>query len=190
MKIHLLAALVLLTFGRLFAQDETPSANRLFAGGNFGLSLGRYTLINVSPQVGYRFSNRVAAGMGLNLQYASHKERIADKDYSKTSQGITGLNLFGRFYPVQNIFLQVQPEANYIFGKTTYYLSNDYQPLPAPQTFKNDSEIVPCFFVGGGYATAAGRGTFLVTVLYDVIQQPNSPYGNRPIVSFGYNIGL
>ena len=166
----------------LFAQEEPQK--KFFTGGNFGLSFGRYTVINVSPQLGYRFSRFVSAGLGLNLQYLSIKEKDwQGADYSKTSQGITGLNLFGRFYPVQNIFLQVQPEGNYIFGRIKYY-------QPMEQTFKLDAEIVPCFLVGGGYSMPAGRGYFLTTVLYDVLQRPNSPYGNQPIVNVGYNIGF
>ena len=168
----------------LFAQEEATPQKKFFTGGNFGLTLGRYTIINVSPQIGYRFNRFVAAGLGLNLQYASVKEKDSSgNDYSKTSQGITGLSLFGRFYPVQNIFLQVQPEGNYIFGRIKYY-------QPMVQTFKLDAEIVPAFLIGGGYSMPAGRGYFLTTVLYDVLQRPNSPYGNQPIVNFGYNFGF
>ncbi|GAA4728275.1 hypothetical protein [Flavisolibacter ginsenosidimutans] len=167
----------------LFAQEENPR-QKFFTGGNFGLTLGRYTVINVSPQIGYHFNRFVAAGLGLNLQYASVKEKDwSGNDYSKTSQGITGLSLFGRFYPVQNVFLQVQPEGNYIFGRIKYY-------QPMVQTFKLDAEIVPAFLIGGGYSMAAGRGYFLTTVLYDVLQRPNSPYGNQPVVNFGYNFSF
>lgn len=163
----------------LHAQEEGEKEKKFFTGGNFGLTFGRYTILNVSPQIGYRFNRFVSAGLGLNLQYASVKETYGGQDYSKTSQGITGINLFGRFYPVQTIFLQAQPELNYIFGKIKFY-----QP---PQSFKLDTEIVPCFLVGGGYAVPVGKGSFLTTVLYDVMQRPNSPYGNQPIVNFGYN---
>lgn len=162
---------------------EGAKGEKFFAGGNFGVSLGRYTLVNLSPQVGYRFNRFVAAGVGFNLQYASLKEKYNGRDYSKTSQGITGLNVFGRFYPADRFFLQVQPEGNYIFGNIKYY-------QPTEQTFKLDAEIVPCFLVGGGYSVPAGRGRFLTTVLYDVIQQPNSPYGNQPIVNVGYNFNF
>jgi len=44
--------------------------------------------------------------------------------------------------------------------------------------------------MGGGLATPAGRGAMLFTVMYDVLQDPNSPYGNRPVVNIGYNFNF
>jgi len=185
-KLVLMIALVCCTTVLLAQNDENldgAKKEKFFAGGNFGLSFGSYTLINVSPQVGYRFNKYLSAGMGLNLQYASQKERFNGRDYSKTSQGIAGLNLFTRFYPVQQFLIQVQPEINYIFGKIKYY-------QPTEQTYKMDAEIVPNLLIGGGYAVPTGRGSFITTIMYDVLQRPNSPYGNRPIINFGYNFSL
>jgi transcriptional regulator with XRE-family HTH domain len=157
---------------------------KLFFGGNFGLTFGNYTLINVSPQIGYRFTERLAAGMGVNMQYVSFKERDfrTNNVLYKTSQGVAGLNVFGRAYPIRQFFVQLQPELNYIFGKQTYY-----QPR---EEFKMDAEIVPSVLAGGGMAIPGGRGAFLVSIFYDVLQHKNSPYGRKPVYSFGYNIGF
>ena len=186
-KIVLLAALVL-SCNFLFAQDDEETQgfqkDRLFAGGNFGLSFGRYTLINLSPQIGYRFNRFLSSGIGLNLVYASQKEKdIYGNDFSKTSQWVTGLNLFARFYPSQKFLIQLQPEANYIFGNIKYY-------QPTETKYKLDAEIVPSLLAGGGLVMPTERGAFITTVMYDVLQRPNSPYGNRPIVNFGYNINF
>ncbi|HVG14715.1 MAG TPA: hypothetical protein VM935_07135, partial [Chitinophagaceae bacterium] len=157
----------------------------LFVGGNFGLTFGNFTLINVSPQIGYRFNRYLAAGTGLNLQYISIKEKYTDGSlYSKTSQGVTGLNVFGRVYPIRQFMLQVQPEANYVFGKQIFY---DSDPR---QEYNLNSEIVPSLLMGGGLVLPSGRGAFIASVFYDVLQKENSPYGNRPILNFTYNIGL
>lgn len=158
---------------------------KLFLGGNFGLTFGDYTLINVSPQLGYRFTNFVAAGVGINGQYISIKERDYNGDlYSKFSRGVAGLNVFGRVYPIQNIMLQVQPEANYVFGKDKYYDTNP------PQVYKSDAAIVPSLLVGAGGVIPSGRGAMIISIFYDVLQRANSPYGKRPIYNFGYNIGF
>lgn len=186
--IKYLAFVVLICFSNsLMAQkedaDEGADPNRWFFGGNFGLTFGDYTLINVSPQVGYRFTERVAAGGGVNLQYASIKERYSNGDaYRKISQGVTGLNLFGRVYPIQNFMLQLQPEANYVFGRVKYY--------DATPNSKLNGKIVPSLLAGGGLVFPSGRGALIMAVFYDVLQDPNSPYSNKPVINFGYNIGF
>lgn len=184
MKKLILSLGLLLGTTLAFSQDEDGGKqSKFFGGGNFGLSLGRYTLVNLSPQVGYRFNRFLGAGLGMNLVYASQKEKYNGQDYSKTIQGITGLNTFVRFYPIQHFMIQVQPEANYIFGKQIFY-------QPVKETYKLDAEIIPSLLVGGGLVTPAGRGAMLFTVMYDVLQDPNSPYGNRPIVNVGYNFNF
>jgi len=173
-----------------FAQDEEEEKKgfqkeRLFFGGNFGLTFGNYTLINVSPQIGYRFTDLFAAGVGINLQYISVKDKYTNGDlYRKTSQGVTGLNVFGRLYPIKQFMIQVQPEANYLFGKEIYYDTDPHQE------YTLDASIVPSLLVGGGLVIPSGRGTFITAVFYDVLQHENSPYGKRPIVNFTYNIGF
>ncbi len=171
-----------------FAQDEVEEEkgfqkDKLFVGGNFGLTFGDYTLINISPQVGYRFTNFVAAGIGLNAQYISLKEYYTNGDPArKVSQGVVGLNVFGRVYPIEQILLQAQPELNYVFGKQTLY-----QPT---QEFKLDAVIVPSLLLGGGLVIPSGGGSFMATVFFDVLQNERSPYGRRPIYNFGYNFSL
>jgi hypothetical protein len=184
MKKISLTALVLCCSLCAFSQreEESTSPDKFFAGGNFGLSLGRYTLINLSPQVGYRFNRFLGGGIGMNLVYASQKEKYNGADYSKTTQGITGLNVFARFYPIQKFMIQVQPEANYIFGNIKYY--------NPPAKYKIDAEIIPSVLVGGGLVTPTARGAMLLTVMYDVLQNPDAPYGNRPIVNVGYNFNF
>jgi len=157
----------------------------LFIGGNFGLTFGDYTLINISPQLGYHFNKTIAAGVGINAQYISYKQRDYNNDpVYKSSRGVGGLNIFGRVYPIQNIMLQVQPEMNYVFGKDTYYTGT-----PAG-TFNRDAVIVPSLLLGGGAVLPAGKGALIASVFYDVLQKDNDPYGRRPIYNFGYNIGF
>src|SRR5437764_10470556 len=98
MKKLVFAIVFALCFFTAFSQEEKsegPKKDKFFAGGNFGLTVGSYTLINLSPQFGYRFNRFLASGVGLNLVYASHKEKdpYTGQDYQKVVQGITGLNV-------------------------------------------------------------------------------------------------
>lgn len=172
-----------------FSQDgdseSSSNDDRFFGGGNFGLSIGRFTLINVSPQIGYRFTEFFAAGAGLNLIYTSNKERdVYGNDYRKTVQGVTGFNVFARAFPARQFLVQVQPELNYIFGNVRYY-----QP-PAAGKYKLDAEIVPSLLAGGGIVVPTGNGSLITTIMYDLLQRTNSPYGSRPVVNVGYNFNF
>ncbi|MFN2457424.1 MAG: hypothetical protein ABR502_04410 [Chitinophagaceae bacterium] len=191
MKRHLLLIAILFHSFFLFAQEEKEEPRKgfkkekLFFGGNFGLTFGDHTLINVSPQIGYRFTDRIAAGMGINMLYFSVKQRDRDGDrISKSSTGVVGLNVFGRVYPIHQFFVQVQPELNYRFGKEIVY-----DPA-GNQEYNENAEIVPSILAGGGMALPAGKGAFLISVFYDVLQHDNSPYGRKPVYNFGYNIGF
>jgi hypothetical protein len=180
--------LILFSFGlATMAQDEENKSGfqkeKLFVGGSFGVVFGTNTLVNISPQVGYRFSKFFAAGMGINTQYASYQEPdLYGNPYLKTSEGILGLNIFGRFYPVDFLMLQVQPEGNYRFGKIKFYNPD--------QTTKLDAEIIPSILAGGGVVLPAGKGSFTISVMYDILQSKNSLYGNQPFVNLNYSISI
>jgi hypothetical protein len=190
-KTCVLVAVLLFAINTLWAQegDDSPKQGfqreKMFIGGNFGLTFGDFTLINISPQLGYRFTDFFAAGFGVNGQYISIRQRYIDgSTFSRSSRGVVGLNVFGRVYPIRQLMLQVQPEANYVFGKDKYF---DRNP---PQVFKSDASIVPSLLLGGGAVIPSGRGAMILSVFYDVLQSENSPYGRRPIYNFGYNIGF
>ena len=187
-KIILLACLITFTTIAKAQDDETEKKGfqkeKLFVGGNFGLTFGDYTLINISPQIGYRFTKLFAAGVGINGQYVGYRDRdFNGNTLRKVKQGVTGLNVFGRLYPINQFFLQVQPEANYLFGKEIYF--------DPKQEYKLDPAIAPSMLIGGGAVLGqGGRGGMVITVMYDVLQHERSPYSNKPIYNIGFNIGL
>lgn len=177
-------------FQSSFAQEEDePIENKgfdkskLFIGGNFGLSFGDYTVANISPQLGYRFNRWVAAGAGINFLYSSikYRDNFGNSAY-KAAYGVSGLNIFGRVYPIEQILLQVQPEMNYTWGKYKYYNGQPDEKI--------DGRFVPSLLLGGGAVIPVGVGSFVIMVQFDVLNNQRSPYGNRPIYNFGYNIGL
>ncbi|HRN58138.1 MAG TPA: hypothetical protein PLL71_16885 [Agriterribacter sp.] len=168
----------------VYAQDEQEEASpkgfdksKLFFGGNFGLGLGSHTSsIIVSPQAGYRFNTHFAAGAGINFNYYSYKN-IFDE---RTRYGYTGLNIFGRVYPIPYILLQAQPELNYSWGSVKYPDNSATQKLKG--------QFVPSLLLGGGAAIpAGGNGAILLMLQYDVLQEARSPYGNKVFFTMGYN---
>lgn len=151
----------------------------LFVGGNFGLGVGSYTNINISPQIGYHLTPMFDVGAGINFQYVSEKfYDYNGNDLYKVSQLVFGGNVFGRFFPFRQGFIQIQPEYNNVSIKTTYY--DGYTPSSKYKVG------VPSFLVGAG----ANLNGLLIGVFYDAAQNKNSPYGTQPYLNFGYVISL
>ena len=183
-KCLMVACLFAMFSAAAVAQDEQEEPkqgfdkSKLFFGGNFGLGFGNVsTLVNVSPQIGYRFNRYLAAGAGINFIYSSNKYEWLDY---KEQYGVAGLNIFGRVYPIEYLFFQLQPEANYTWGKQ--------KSLSTDEEFKLDKKIVPSLLGGVGAAIPAGRGYFIISANYDLLQNDRSPYGSRAFFNFGYNI--
>jgi hypothetical protein len=167
------------------ARKKEIDASRLILGGSAGLSFGDYTNINISPMVGYRFSDMFAAGVSINAQYGSERFRYYNGGTSQRNQySIFGGGLWGRFYPVDFLFLHVQPEVNYVSLKSTYYDTD-------PKTTIKDSYGVPSLLMGGGYTQPiGGRAAFSIMALYDVLQDSRSPYQNGLILRVGATLGM
>ncbi|MCK7559712.1 hypothetical protein MKQ70_34120 [Chitinophaga sedimenti] len=178
---------------RIFTEPPKPEQkektgfdrSKLFVGGGLGLSFGDYTNVNVSPMVGYRFSRLFAAGLNVNFQYGSQRWRDYDGEtYLRDQYTMLGGGVFGRVYPLEMIFIQVQPEYNSIKVKTTDY-RND------PKQVYTDRYGVPSLLLGAGYAQPiGGNSAFNIMIQYDVLQDERSLYYNRPVFSAGVNIGL
>lgn len=192
MKNLALGALFCCCFLAATAQDEDSDEktkkkfdpSRLVFGGNLGASFGNFTFINVSPQVGYRFTDWFTAGAGINFIYQGQKVRdIQGQQLYKTSVGYAGMNVFGRVFPIRFIMLSAQPELNYNWGKVRY---DDFAYPNVPDE-KLDGKFVPSLLAGAGLVIPAGRrGATIISLQYDVIQNERSPYGKNAFVSVNF----
>lgn len=175
---------------QVFAQEEDKDApapapgfdkSKLFFGGNFGLGFGnRNTYVNVSPQVGYRFNQYVAAGVGVNFNYRGYKLDYGGGAVYRERYGYGGMNIFGRVYPIPFLLIQAQPELNYSWGS----FKN-----PGESTQKYPGVFVPSLLIGAGGAipTGGGNGALILMLQYDVLQEGRSPYGKNIFFTMGYN---
>jgi hypothetical protein len=188
----------------VFAQDETEEQDKgfkkenLFTGGSITASFyggdTRGTILGANPIFGYKLSNWADAGIALNYTYAGARDFFD----TKIRQHVFGGGAFARLYPVRFLFLQGQFEHNYIREKDKY--SGGFVAR-----FKGDANSL---LVGAGIAEGRQRGSnsfFYISLLFDVLNEPNSPYVNKvidantgqvigsniaPIVRAGVNIAL
>ncbi|NJM93482.1 MAG: hypothetical protein HC842_01420, partial [Cytophagales bacterium] len=77
----------------------------MYFGGNVGVSFGTHlTSIELSPLVGYRFTDRFSAGPGITYIYLSDKLR-------GYTTNIYGGRLFANYFITDNIFARSEWEA-------------------------------------------------------------------------------
>ena len=182
-KSILFIILVLFISSSLFAQQadstarkpekKTAVANPVYYGGTIGFSFGSYFRIAIMPLVGYKVSPQASVGLKLGYEY------IVDNRYEEKITGSNyGASIFARY--------RVIPQA-YLHAEFAYF-SYKYKV----KDFETDRTWVPFLYLGGGYIQPVGPNTSLfVEVLFDVLQDDNSPYEAwDPMISIGVSAGF
>lgn len=179
--------------------------NKLILGG--GLSAGASTgifIIGVSPIVGYKITDRFAAGVSVGYQYQWVKDgqqvmdgitaRVLYKNinYNRISPGA-----WARFIVWNNLFLAAEYEHN-IFNLKEYITTQN--GIGSRRIWDNG----PSLLLGAGLRQPiTDNASFVMIVFYDVLQNIESnqrgypgnqysisPYANTPGFKVGINIGF
>jgi hypothetical protein len=176
---RVLTLLIVLSFVgiNLYAQSDTkpvkkPFKERLVFGGGATLNFSNIqTAVGISPMVGYRVTDRYIAGIGLSYLY------LSGRDYKANNYAAS---IFNRFSVTEELFLHAEME----YGTSQVTLES----LLGDQKY---SVEYPAFLVGGGYRQSGGSGIGLsITVLYDVLQDRNSPYQQGLVYRGGVFFGF
>ena len=173
----------------LSAQKNYSFSDRLFFGGGFGLTVGTYTDIEVSPIVGYYVTPRWAVGVGAVYEYYNYKYHwvTISGDYERFETNIWGGRLFTNYVIINNVNDWIPLGLNFrIFAHV------EYEALSYEKKFFNYSatgrELQHSFLVGGGLRFPTGkRSSMNFTILWNLNSQLNDIYGNGPIIRFGFN---
>jgi hypothetical protein len=163
----ILIAVTFQAYGQREVSEDSKFKDRLYLGGNFGLSFGNWSFVNISPVVGYMITNRLSAGPGITYQYMK-------TPFFKTS--VYG----GRGFVRYNITQQ-------FFGLAEYEnLNIEY----ITQQFELRRTWVPGTFLGGGFFQPIGRRSgFALTVLYNFSYNERlSPYPQPYIIRAGFTL--
>lgn len=143
---------------------------RLVFGGDVILSFSNNnTALGLSPLVGYRVTDRYVAGVGGTYVYYS---------FSNSKVSSYGGRVFNTLYVTEELLLHAE------FEHLTFTEKYDDSRIPILK------RSFPAVLVGGGYRQPLGAGAFFnVTVLYDILQDPNSLY-NGMIIRGGFVMGF
>ena len=166
-----------------YNESGFSQSNKYFGSGlNLGVS-GRSFNIGLNPELGYSVSRWLDAGFAVNFNY--YAQNASELNNIRFQNINYGAGVFARIWPVNFIFFQVQPEYNWI--------SSSQKNVTTQQTYRFNY-AAESMLVGLGYGTRqVGSRISYVSLLIDVLQNPNSPYKdayNDPIPVFRAGFGV
>ena len=161
--------------------------DRIFFGGNFGLQFGTVTLVEVSPQVGYYITPRLAGGAGIRYEF--YKDSRDYFPFVPFQTHIYGGSIFGRYTLIKNL-----RESIGLSLDSQIFVQTEYEILSLERKY---FEVIPSgldgrfplhsVLVGGGiFQPIGGKSGLLLMALWNLNQTANSPYSN-PIIRIGFN---
>jgi len=174
---QLLTFIFIAGFLSVKGQDKQAFKDRLYYGGNVVFSINSVsTVLGASPLVGYKITDKLSAGVGISYFFYSFKY-----GFERFNTSIYGGNIFSRFIVTDNLFLQ-----------TEFHIVNTdavtYDPIN--DVLSTGRKNVPIWYVGGGLRQPIGANTYVsMSILYDLIDDINSPYTN-PIFRGGLVFGF
>lgn len=192
MRKYYLSTLFFFAFVGVSAQTSVDEDGRgmkkqnKFFGANLNLGFAnRMFNIGVNPEFGYSLNRWLDAGIAGNFNYFSQN---ATNFSSIRFRNINfGAGVFARIWPVNFLFLQVQPEYNWV--------NSAQKDVVTQQAFKYRYSA-ESLLVGIGYGSRSiGNSYTYFTLMVDVLQNPNSPYRDQfndplPVIRAGFGIYL
>jgi hypothetical protein len=181
-RLFIVLSVMILSSTILSAQNDTPDsyvnpdkdkstdkqksdfAEKLMYGGSFGAFFGRQTYIELCPRVGYKVDKRLVAGLGANYIYYSIR------DYgTRFVTHIYGPSVFAQYSLVSGLFA---------YGELNGFNVATYPTFPTNRAERIWVGSAP---IGIGYFSGGQIGGVYLAALYDLINNPNSPYYNGEV---------
>jgi hypothetical protein len=188
-KLFTIASCVICFFVQAQEQESlTPKGfdrNRMFIGSGLNLGISNRSFnIGLNPEIGYRLTNWLDAGVAINFNYFSQSAELNGIRYRNFNYGGGG---FLRAWPVNFLYVQVQPEYNWVS-------SSQFAPS-INQSFQYSLQA-PSFLAGIGYGSRqVGSRLSYFSIMIDLMQELNSPYRDNfgdplPVFRAGFGVYL
>jgi hypothetical protein len=147
------------------ADNPTPT----YFGGGIVLGGGQGSFqIGLNPELLKPLNEHIDIGVSMNLYYASfHSTSLVSGDNYTSSNTQFGLGTFIRAWPMEQFFLQVQPEYNWTFSSA----KNTSQG-----TAGTTSLGAPSVLAGVGYGHRGENGFSYFSIMFDLVNDAKSPY--------------
>jgi hypothetical protein len=163
--------------------DESWTNKLVFGGGVFGMYSNGW-ILEFTPMIGYKVTNKTIAGVGANYSYQSFNDPYSAASESNRIYG-------GRAFVMQDLLYNVFAQVEYDYNYLTYRERDSYNQIVTDYRVQS-----PGILVGGGYRQRGDRVSYNITLLYDVkngangvITRPNS-IGSGLIFRGGFMFNL
>ena len=143
-------------------EEEKPilfGGGLLLGGGNNSFQLG------LNPELLKSYNKYIDAGVIANIYYSSFNIALGSNEKIKNFQ--LGAGVFARVWPVEQFFIQIQPEYN-----RTWTSANNYSNGVRASTNFGATSILG----GIGYGKHNADGMSYFSVMIDLLNSDQSPY--------------
>jgi opacity protein-like surface antigen len=158
-------------------QNNPTGESKWYYGGTIGFSFWNdYTYIGIYPLVGYKVTPKFSIGGKIGYSYYNYH----DTDLSTHNYGGS---VFTRY--------RVIPQF-YLHGEFVYFSYEQQTYDLETREYGTDRNWVPYLLLGGGFSQNVGQNVWAyVEILFDVLQDENSPYEEwEPFISIGVGVGF
>jgi len=168
--------------------------SRLVVGGTLGFGMGDQVIsFNIAPMVGYRITDKLAAGVGFGYQYFKQNDFFEIVNYNTNEvyfrdfkASMISASVWARYLIFDRMFAHAEYEHNFFsFDDYEYnYLRNDIDKI-------KERINVPSVLLGVGYRQPiAENASMYIMGFYDVLQEEYSPYRGSIQPRIGFTIGF
>ena len=143
-------------------EEEKPilfGGGLLLGGGSNSFQLG------LNPELLKSYNKYIDAGVIANIYYSSFSISLGSNEKIKNFQ--LGAGVFTRIWPLEQFFIQIQPEYN-----RTWTSANNYSNGIRARTSFGATSILG----GIGYGTHNANGMSYFSVMIDLLNADQSPY--------------
>jgi hypothetical protein len=149
-------------------------AERSYFGGNFGLSFGTNTYVELNPLWGYMVNRNLSVGLGGTYIYSSRELIDITGQRFTVNSNLYGARTFLRYRIFNDIYFHGEYES----------INNE---LIAPDGTTTRDWVNGAFVGGGIFQPVFGRGGASVFILYNLLHDDfRSPYASPWVIRVGF----
>ena len=153
---------------------DTDFSGKFWYGGGLGLGLTGSTFkIGLSPMIGYKITQRFSTGVRIPLEYTHFKLGNPDGNALSFSNLDFGIGAFSRYKIFQNIFSHAEYQHLWLeqpvtSGGSLLLDPSDSHSILSEKLGENQVNL------GLGYTSGRGNLGYEISLLYNVLEGPNS----------------